>query len=291
MKRDPSIHLRLSDLISILHDIGIDSPEDTAAVILDKAHRHATQLTHRVLVKPSTRTKNKVANVSANSATPDIDLFQSILNGHRHSLKHNYISQITPSSADYTILQTVVKIADKFCQQFTYTSKNMGYIMFCKHVFTLIRKDFTLSKIKYHAERIFALEEASVVSQQDPTPSDTATVASLYSSFLTKHTPIVRYYNKNDSEWVHFVHTKTMANTHKAKYVDWIEAQFDYFVNVIGTVPNYSQLYNAGAIERYTTHMMNKDVRKTKDLQDAKSDYSSDLTDYFKHIQSNETNY
>lgn len=259
--RNPSLHVTLSDLTLLLTELGLDNPKQAANKMLTLAHERHYQRRDRVLVTTTAAKGKTLKKVVAKPNADNTNEFGSILELYRRKLKHKLVQSISPQSKDYNILKEVALLAYQFNCTFS-LPKQIGYQRFIELGITLMRNKYSLSKFKFYAEKIFAIQETYDLIANDPNPLATDSIAHIYNDNLRKSIGLNLTYTRNDyQEWVNFYYTRLDIETHKANPIDWIVAQFEGLA-FMSAVPELSQLYGDNAYKRYLAYMSNKQAQK-----------------------------
>lgn len=259
--RDPSLHIKLSDLATLLESLGQDSPKELANTLIMLAHEKGYQRRDRVLVTTTASKGKTLKKVVAKPNADDTNTFGSILEITRRRLKHKLVQSINPQSKDYNVLKEVAQLAHTFVQEFQ-LSKELGYQKFIELGIALMRNKYGLNKFKYYGEKIFELQETYTLVTNDDNPLATEAIALIYNEFLQKEAGLTLPFAKeNYSEWVNFYYTRLDCKTYNASPKDWIKAQFDGLA-FMSAVPELSQLYGDNAYKRYISYLSNKATTK-----------------------------
>lgn len=274
--RNPSIHLKKSDLLQVLTEIGYTKEDsiELANDILKVASKYAVK--NRVFVYSGTKVERTkiVRSVVSNGA--DVELFNRILDSVRKQKKHQFVRQILKTDKEYQMLKDIATIAEEYCEMFGYSNKETGFADFCGLGVDLMGKKYGLSKFKYYKGHIFDLKESVVAIETDENKKGTEEFYQIYKKLMVVYANLeVDLKNPFKPErFKHIIFGRQEADENKADYKTWIKAQFEglQFLNV---VPELSQFYGDKAKERYDRAYVQEnkpDVVDDTKIVDYKSD-------------------
>lgn len=266
MKRRPSVHMHLDDLVRVLGSIGIKNPQRVGELILEKGLPYAIKDRFLVTGDSALRKKASKAIEVAGKATISVEKFNSILYSCRIDAGHRNISNITKGDAQYTTLTEVATIAGQFSTDCGFDSVEEGckiYVVlglrFMKH-----GAQYGLNKFKYYKDQIYSLYESSATIHEDPEQDKTKQVYELWKKYIAVYGGISRELTKPE-DFVYMVYIRMEADAVGAKYEHWVEAQFEFF-KAMTLVPNLNQLIGDKALNRYYDYM-GKHHKKLKKVQ------------------------
>lgn len=285
MKKTPTIHITTENLAVILDSLGIPHAYQVSGKVLSIAHQQGLQIRNRSLIVGKSGTKKKIERIAKVDNTTVADSFQSILLLKRRQAKHRHITTIGKTDKDYTMLKSVATIAEEFCDSFGYKDRMLGYGKFCDIGLSLMGKLYGINKFKYHAERIFHIEECLTALKHDTNEEGTSSLYEYWKVALLKYAGLERHISSSSLEYVHFLYARQEADTAKAKYKDWIDAQFEGLA-FMGVVPELSQLYSGQSTQRYEAYKASKSISKHTSKKEAElDDFDSEMDAYFAKLE------
>jgi hypothetical protein len=281
MERQPTLHITANLLAQLLEEVSISnngtSYKETALTMIEMAHRRGFQIRGRNLTTLATRTaKNKAERLQS----IDVDIatalnFQSVLNMRRQQEKHTLITTIDVAHKDFALLKEIAGIAEEFCDVFDIKNKLDGYNEFITIGFQLTnkRQSFRLNNFKLSAQKIFDIYKAVTMLIDDKNKDGSKKLRLEYERSIVELCgscpPIEKSY-----ELVNFVYAREEADDAKAKYKDWVKAQFEG-LSFLGVIPEIYQLHGDGALSRYNAFMKQKNAKdKEEDTVTAGSNKS-----------------
>ena len=256
MKRDPTIHVKKSDLRTIVLEYhGGMMPDHVAKEFVDEVFRLARpyQIRHRSIVGGTTAQRTKTAK-RANAACPlSPERMGRILNSERIRQNHMTITTIRKGDSAWTTLMELARDAYDFGELFDIMPRDEAYRQYVELGLQLIGRQYAINKFKYHKEAIFARKGAKVLIEKDPDEAATDRFEHLWGVQMQKRSRHVVKLEKLDR--VHFIHARIESAEAGAKFKDWIVAQFER-LSFLNALPNLNQFYGDGAQKRYREHMM-----------------------------------
>ena len=254
MKRDPSLHIKLSTLIEILDHImpeGVDI-KGIAKLILITARPYS--MGNRILMI-STDQIQKKCNSIVKSSQNDAGLMAKTILMIRRQLKHVGIRLIEPTSKDWTIVKTITEMANQFCGEFE-VKKSDGYKLFISIGVAKMSK-FNLPKLTAMYESICETYAAMREIEADPTPSETEQAHAYYRIKVAEKTGIVNTYKNMPDKYVYFVKLKALAKSLNISYKEYIDSQFA-MMEYRGALPDPYQLVGDKAKARLNKYLYQK---------------------------------
>lgn len=279
MERNPSLHIRKSDLIEILNQISFKGRVygyKVADEIFDKAQPYQIKDRYLSVIQSKANTKKKlVRSMQADQDMPEyqVEKFNGILTSYRQ--KKNTFGKIKPilkTSKDYLMLKEVAKLAYDFTQHFEITSLDDGYLEYIETGMSMMRK-YALNRFKYYDSKIYEYFEDKVTVVTDKNREATLQFYYIWRDVMMEYSGLEELLDieNNYQKFVHIVLGRREADRLKADYTDWITAQFEGLV-FLDAVPELSQFYGDGAEKRYERYLRNS----IEYSEDEKS-----ITDYY----------
>ena len=245
--RNPSIHIRRSDLVAIFKSMYLD----VSAARIDDIMREAMKrsIRNRIMVELPAKARQKAARI-VETETDWVDIFNGI---YMSVMLENNIQTISIHKKDpqYLTLKEITGQAINFCEAFD-TPYREGFKIYIQLGVTLLNKKYSLYRLKAVADRIAAVYRDTLTINNDPTPELTIKIYSYWKVAMQKYAGIEFIeVNQHTDKYVHFVYAKQDAEEVKAEYEDWINAQFEKWA-FLKAVPEFSQLHGDNAKINYT---------------------------------------
>lgn len=268
--KDPAIHIRRSDLIILMVELGVDIK--IISTLMSRAAK--VSIRNRVFVTTKTKGKKKVDSL-VESDTNLLERFNAIYQSCliTHSIKAMTIGKISPQ---YKTLREVCFAAKEFSDL-----NNMGYEtgmrLYVEIGIKLLGNKFGIYRLKSQALKILEYYQAKalIASDRDPDGTDDMVVAWTQCVRVFYHTSIAL---EDDAQRAHFIHAREDADSLQAEPYDWMAAQFEKWL-YLGNLPTFIQLYGDNAKLIYKIYMTkNHKDNKTKEEQE-----------YFTKVKNNET--
>lgn len=264
MRREPSIHVRESDLIKILEgmpEIKGNIPQ-LVKYILTKASKHS--LNNRKLLASNQKLAKKAEKVLS-SSTEDAMTMAKVIFMVRRTLKHRNISIPKPGQRDYTIVKTITENANKFFEEFFEVgeSKEAAYTDYIKLAISKMR-NFTLNKIGSMHEGICSTFEANRLIAKDLNPELTDKAFKTYNKFvIDKVGTLIQDYSQVPDKYMYFIMVAKRCKEMGIKPELYIEAQFKG-VEWRNGIPDPVQLINGKSLEYLQKYLYENDVTMEK---------------------------
>jgi len=256
--RDPSIHVKLSDLEWAFDNVAVDGSESTyeycAMIMRLIKHKSCSNRGIRVDNKKMEEKATKVASATIS----DTDLFANLLLNTRRQLKHRGIQQIKPSSKDWLILKEVVELANEFCNAFE-LEKREGYIKYITIGLGKMR-NFNLSTLKSLAGYINSCFECTYELMKDEHRSETEEAYHVYNTKVLERTGISMGLENDPTKMIHFKRVAETCRKLRVSVKIYIRAQFAGLEYKEG-LPEPGQLTNERAIQRLNKYLYEKNLK------------------------------
>lgn len=250
MSRNPSIHIRRTDLKIVLLNSGIQVSDSQMDLIFQNAIHY--KLSDRHLIFSNKKQNLERLEKNHKVETAPVEIFNGCLTLVRQDIGHRFFEKIDRTSVQYSVLKEVSMIAEEYCKTFNLGLRE-GFVEFCRLGLDLMGKKYGLNKFKFYKEKIFKQKEWEILIQDDAGSTLTAEVISYYkSTLLSKGTT---YEIDRVEEYVDFIYCKQEIQESNSKVKDWIDAQF-IKLEFLDIYPNPNQLYGDGARKRYKEYML-----------------------------------
>lgn len=262
MKRDPSIHITKSKLLTIVEELmseqrhGITySSKAMVNKIFIKAKPYSI-LSRQVSV--STDRIEKKAKRLLSSSRVDADLFAQLVYAIRKKRKHRGISPIKPGGKDWDLIKEVTASALNFCNDFELT-KREGFIKYIEIGLDKMAK-FNINKFPNLSEAIAETYLSMDEIEKDTDPQGTAEMHDYYIKHIAEYTGIFEDLKLVPEKYVWFVRARKEAARINVPGVVYIKAQFAGLDFARG-IPHPVQLVGAKAIERVNRYSYKRNFK------------------------------
>lgn len=263
MKRDPSIHIRRSDLIEILFQLGIKSADNVANKILHKALAYNIRNRVYIDIKLKSTSRKKVKRLT--EIEDDIvERFNRIYNAVmlEKSIK---TPQIHKNSKLYFTLKEISNQAVECCRLHNMQITDNNLKLYIEIGIDLLGRDFTIYRLKGANLKIIKRIESLHILYKDPNPDFTQAIYKAWKKMVKI------YYGSefeidNPDKFVAFCLAAQDAKKHNATAEDWIQAQFEKF-SFLGVIPEFTQLYGDDAVLAYHKFCITKNRMEHKYIE------------------------
>lgn len=260
--RDPSLHIRKSDLERVLNELQYDSRtagKKLAEMIFAEAQPYQITDRYLQLLQQNTKVKAKASkSMEADERMPDgtVEKFNLLLTTFRQSSNINArVRVIRKDSKEYILLKEVAANAYEFASHFTFVPKEEGLKKYIETGIGFMGK-YGLNRFKTYNERIFEEFENELTVLTDAKRKETDLMHEVWNGVMQKWLDNTWYEDlrKDNKKYIHIYYAREEADKLEANYVDWVEAQFEglAFMNVI---PELSQFYGENARRRYERYI------------------------------------
>lgn len=256
-KRDPSLHIKFSDLEKVLKDVlprGVDVKGFTE-LVMKKARPYA--LNTRAISITTERVEKKANKILA-SSTKDADLMARTIYSVRIGLKHKGVVQIRPTARDWGMVKELASLATNFALDFN-LEKRKAYIEYIKIAATKM-KSFNLSRIASMHESISKTYEAEIEIRNDPSPDLTRYIHDYYRVKVGKKTGMLNKYTDDPEKYVYFVRVAKLCKSLGLKGEYYIDSQFAALA-YRESFPEPPQLIGQKSKERLNKWLYEKNIK------------------------------
>lgn len=276
MRRDPVLHIKQSDLITILNEIEYSS-RTIGLKLSEKIFTAAQpyQITDRYLdiLNLKSVAKKKVSRSMEADNVPNglIEKVNLMLIDIRQKLNSRAkVRGITKKSNQYLMLKEITKKAYDFSVHFDIVPKTDGVREFLELGIGFMGK-YGLNRFKTYEERIYEAFEGKLAVLTDPNKEQTRDFYAIWQEVMLEYSGIqeITDIDKDLTKYANMVYARAEADEYDADYRDWITGQFEglAFLNVI---PEVYQMFGEGARNRYSKYK--KDQLSNKSNTDSDDD-------------------
>lgn len=247
--RDPSIHVKRSDLLKVLNKYGTfgnkvdDIMADLRKVSCDK---RAVTITNDKIKKDVER--------RLQSSKGDASMMADIIHSIRIKMKHRGVRKITNADKDWLQVKQLANLGNQFAEEFGLEARE-AYI---KYVEIGLKK---LSSMRAHIAKLISMYE-SICNEygslqdlyEDKTPQETKEIHDIFINKIADRTGIYEGYLDNPTKMMAFFKAKELCNHLGVDYDLFINAQFEALEWCNG-LPTPEMLTNEKAKERLNKYM------------------------------------
>lgn len=250
MSRDPSIHVKLSDLREIVEELGCS--EELAERIAIKAKSKTPK--NRGLIRVN-QTQKKRVNRILGSEDKDAELFSNILISKRaQTAKTNNMKGYRKGTKDWDMLRDLASLANDFAEEFG-LDQHEAYSRFIELGLGFMRK-FALNRFVSLGDRIFETQRLVRYIKENDT-NESRELLKLFYDRLEEYTGVARPNTIAEEKYADMIRGAEEAKGAGATMVDWIDAQIEGLSD-FNAFPASYQLYGQGAWDRYERYMYAK---------------------------------
>jgi hypothetical protein len=255
MKREPSLHIRESDLVKVLTRLfeveGSPVKWDCSKLaksILKGGKKYALQ--HRNLLEKTAKSERQI-NKSTMSGGEDSQTFANLLLLCRRKAKHRGIALIKNTSRDWLIVKEATHLANQFAEEFGLTKKE-AYTTYINIALSKMSK-FSLIKLNSMHEAICREYECLAEISQDTHPHETEDAHNQYNMLLSEYGSLPQNWKKNPEKYSAFIKVVDICKENRIDIRAYIRAQF-MGLEFAKSMPDPLQLVNDKALERWTKY-------------------------------------
>lgn len=255
--RDPSLHIKRSDLINIISTLLPDSYNHEIFVdrLIKLSAPHS--VSSRSIHVPNNRIEKKV-NKLIQSSRLDGDMFSNLLYLIRKKLRHVGVTQAKPGSKDWEAIKECAANAIEFCSEFD-LEKKAGFQEYIKIGISKM-KIFNIRKFPSLHEQISNTYQAMRIVKDDDEPEFTEFLYKEYSSTILTNTGIFEDMKSDPEKYSNFVLARKQAKKLNVALDLYMEAQFDGLSFTNG-IPHPHQLHGVKATERLYKYLYKQNIK------------------------------
>lgn len=260
MKRDPSLHIKRSDLLKILRELFPTNAikwdyNEMVDSIIQKAKTYSA--TNRGILLSQDKVEKK-ANFIVKSSRKDAYTLSKVLLMVRRKLGHKGLRLITQESKEWSLVKSITELANNFCTEFE-LGKTEGYTQFLLVGANKMNK-FGLTKYAGMYEGICEAYSAIKEIGEDPWPSDTDRLQRYYRAKVGYKTGLVNSYKDMPEKYVYFVRATRQVKSLQVPIEVYIDAQFS-MMEFRHALPDPIQLVGPKAQERLNKYLFENKIK------------------------------
>lgn len=251
--REPSIHITLTKLGSILEDIldpafknfGTLDGRVLASAVADKAKGYS--LSNRSVTVTNDKLKRDANKVTL-SGRSDTVVFSEMITILRRQRKHRGIVMPKPGTMEFLQLKEPTKLANDFMHEFG-LEKKLAYKLYINMALDKM-KNFTVYKFANLHSTICKEYEATQRIAEDRNSIKTQEAHDYYMGIISRKVGFVQGYEKSPDKYCCFLDVAALCTQYKIRITTYIDSQFAAFDWKAG-VPDPYQLVGDRALERW----------------------------------------
>ncbi len=247
--RDPSIHIKRSDLVNVFKSMFLDVSAARVNDIMREAMKYSIRNRINVVLPANSRKK---AERVIDTESEWVDTFNAIYSTVMME-KNMRVLPIHKKDPQYLTLKEVTRQAIDFCILFQLPYE-VGFKEYIQLAVTLLDKKYSLYRLKASADWIAATHRDIVAIAEDPTPELTHKMRVSWMNAMKKFAGVTSEITLTSDKYIHLVYAKQDAEELKADYDDWINAQFEKW-SYLKSVPEFSQLHGDNAKLNYRIYV------------------------------------
>lgn len=248
MRREPSIHIKESDLIKVLEEAEVTGNiPQLVKFILSKARKYS--LNHRSLLAGNAKVAKKAEKVLSSSVEDTQHMVRSIY-FIRRQLRHRNITLPKPGESQYSLIKTITVNAIKFYEEYyeVTEAKSDAFVEYIR-IGCSKMTSFALPKLVAMHESICKTYEAQTLIAQNENLDLTDRALRTYNKFVVdKVGSILQDYSKMPDKYMYFIMVAKRCKELGLPPETYIEAQFKG-VEWRGGIPDPAQLINGKSLE------------------------------------------
>lgn len=249
--RDPSIHVRRSDLAKVLNVSNKKLDEIISDLRKVSCDNRAISITNDKLKKDVARTLN--------STKGDANLMADIIYSTRIKLKHRGINKLKESDRDWLQVKELAKLVNKFCEEFE-LGKRAGYIKYIEMCFPKINSMRSyIGKFISMYETICSDFDSLSNLANDKNPKETTEIHDLFVNKVADRTGIYESYIGNPNKMMCFYKAKELCQELGTDMQIFIDAQFEALEWCSG-IPTPEALFGDKAKERLNKYLFKNNI-------------------------------
>lgn len=261
--RDPSIHIRLSQMIEILEEIhsnNEDSPVNYDwAKFCDELFKRAKNIncSNRGIHITNDKSQRNAEKILVNDSQTTL-MFQSAFIKVRRSLKHVGVRAVKPGEKDWGLMKTIASNALVFASDFQLKPEE-AYIIYSKIALNRLKK-FNISHIPNLHSNICDHYLAELELMKDPYEALSYKAYQEYRKLIIEKVGLSTDYFEDPTTYREFTKVPPIVKRLGGKIQDYILSQFDGLAWT-GSYPEPSQLSGPKAEQRYLKYCYKNNIR------------------------------
>lgn len=258
--RDPSIHIKESDLRKVLSKVFTNS---AISFVVEELVKDCKKYScpNRSVTITNDKMDKKVAKLLVSNSN-DVNVFNNILFMVRKSNKHFGFKKMDEGTRDWGMLKEITALALDFCNDFELDRKK-GFTLYCDIGIKKMVK-FSYPKLKSMYEGICQSHHYQMELDKDDSPTITRNIHDFYVQLIIQRTGNLVEYHSQPDNYYFFLQVNHLVKEKQIKFEDYIRAQFEG-LSFRNGVPHPAQLIGDKANERLSNYLY-EHGKKLKDI-------------------------
>ena len=263
--REPSIHIKESDLLKVLEDIIPEHLLDINWLAKEISRRAKPKsLNNRSVSVSNNKLERDIKTLIKSSESDSGLLANLIFHIRRRKTKLYTTKKIEKGSKEYTQLKELTKVCIGFCNTFNFDKKE-GFTKYLELAIPKITSSLNyVQKLINMAEKIYQLQEAQLIIDNDEDSSETKLVHDTYVGLISTKTGLTNDYTKNPIVYCKFIDVRKVTDDLDIPVDIYIKAQF-HGLSWTDSFPEPHQLIGDKAIERLNKYLYENKIRTSKE--------------------------
>lgn len=263
--REPSIHIKESDLLKVLEDIIPEHLLDINWLAKEISRRAKPKsLNNRSVSVSNNKLERDIKTLIKSSESDSGLLANLIFHIRRRKTKLYTTKKIEKGSKEYTQLKELTKVCIDFCNTFNFDKKE-GFTKYLELAIPKITSSLNyVQKLINMAEKIYQLQEAQLIIDNDEDSSETKLVHDTYVGLISTKTGLTNDYTKNPIVYCKFIDVRKVTDDLDIPVDIYIKAQF-HGLSWTDSFPEPHQLIGDKAIERLNKYLYENKIRTSKE--------------------------
>lgn len=263
--REPSIHIKESDLLKLLEDILPEQLIDINWLAREISRRaKAKSLNNRSVTVSNNKLERDIKTLIKSSESDSGLLANLIYHIRRRKTKLYTTKKIEKGSKEYSQLKELTKVCVDFCNTFSFGKKE-GFTKYLELAIPKITSSLNyVQKLINMAEKIYQLQEAQLIIDNDENSAETKLVHDTYVGLISIKTGLTNDYTKNPIVYCKFIDVRKVTDDLDIPIDIYIKAQF-HGLSWTDSFPEPHQLVGDKAIERLNKYLYENKIRTSKE--------------------------
>lgn len=256
MKRDPSVHVKRSDLSWVLKEFFPELDDIDVNRVMAELRKYSCD--NRRITITNDKLKKDAQKVTT-SNKGDASLLSEIIYSVRVKIKHRGIARIKESDKDWLQVKNLAKLINEFCDTFG-IEKRSGYIEYITLAFSKISSMHSyLTKFVNMYESICSEYESKVLLLEDDSPGKTKSIHDDYVELVGSKTGLRESFLDKPSKMLCFFKIKKKCEELNIEPEVWVDAQFNA-LEYCGGLPSPENMAGEKALERLNKYLFENNI-------------------------------
>ena len=271
--RDPSIHVKRSDLKWILQEFFEDLDDTDINRIMQELRKYSCD-NRSVTVSNEKLRKDMDRRLVTNKG--DASLLADVIYSVRIQLKHRGVRKINQDSRDWLQLKQLTKLCNQFAEEFNLEKREayIEYIQLCMKRITSVNSLITKFISLY--EPISNEFDNLNKLKKDSAPEVTKEIHNYFVSKVADKTGIYNEYTNNPSKMARFMEVRELCENLGVDHTIYIDAQFEA-LDWCNGMPSPEMMVTDKAKERLQKYMYQNQITNNQKPKKSNNDFFNKL--------------